>query len=674
MNQAEAEAFLIAAGYNPITNDNAEDRVLMVCRQGPVEELRAWLALGVSPNICGDMSSEVPILIAAEHGQAKILDQLRAAGANPLATSKDGKNALFFAIKGDKAKLIEPLLAAGVPLNTLSATHMSPLSEAIYLRKNEIALQLLAAGADPNLGNKFHRSPFSYVRAGMGEVLEAMVKAGGDLNAEVNAYHHTAAMVLVLNGVVRVNDPILQGADKTQANVYGWTLPMCQDWVGSRSSSIEQEFLQSLKKKSLVSKWLTRPDLPLNARDPYGQTALIVLAHQKMWDLCQQLIARGADPSLQANGWSALSWAAEHKQEDMVTLLLERGAPADEVPGSSNALRAAAYNNSEGILARLLQAGASPDGVNAEGETALIRAAAAGRTKCVQLLLAAKASPHIADHQGQTPLIHAALGGHSGVITALLKARADINAQDHEKETAVHKLARESFPKNAHLQSLKALLKANAQLDVRNSQGNTAIKVLLWENEYIPALTEYFQKAPPSYAMLCCAVKVQDLAMARRALGAELSVAERSEPLIDAAQAADLAMVQLLLEYGADPNYAGWNRFTPLIRAAAVGSVEVVTRLLKAGADPNAQTVHDYTALSMAANKNHLAVMELLVAAGAKVQPFPAGDTPLARAISGKAVEAIKWLMAHGADPLTRIPDGHTLREEAAKKGLEGLV
>ena len=79
---------------------------------------------------------------------------------------------------------------------------------------------------------------------------------------------------------------------------------------------------------------------------------------------------------------------------------------------------------------------------------------------------------------------------------------------------------------------------------------------------------------------------------------------------------ADVAMVRLLLEHGADPNFletATW----PLDTAAGRGYKEILELLLDEDADPDAQDEDGCTPLIGAASGGHLEIVELLLEVGA---------------------------------------------------------
>ena len=88
-----------------------------------------------------------------------------------------------------------------------------------------------------------------------------------------------------------------------------------------------------------------------------------------------------------------------------------------------------------------------------------------------------------------------------------------------------------------------------------------------------------------------------------------------------------------------------------LFTAAEWGRVDLVEKALGRGTKAEAVDAGGYTALHYAAQRNHAAVCTLLLRRGADVNARQCGATPLHRAAHAGALDAIKILLAHGADP-----------------------
>jgi ankyrin repeat protein len=131
-----------------------------------------------------------------------------------------------------------------------------------------------------------------------------------------------------------------------------------------------------------------------------------------------------------------------------------------------------------------------------------------------------------------------------------------------------------------------------------------------------------------------------------------------NEPLNEAAERGDLALVKILLDKGADINAKAATvgcrlcPWTALIVAANAGHVEVVRLLLEKGADIRATDHTGWTALVRATNSGRLGVVRLLIEKGADVNAEDGlnGNTILMHAASQGHLEVVKLLIEKGAD------------------------
>ncbi len=87
-------------------------------------------------------------------------------------------------------------------------------------------------------------------------------------------------------------------------------------------------------------------------------------------------------------------------------------------------------------------------------------------------------------------------------------------------------------------------------------------------------------------------------------------------PLSHAVEAGSMALVELLLERGADVNATDYFLWTPLMEAASAGHIEIARRLLAAGADVHARDENEHTALQIARGRGHEELADLLAKAG----------------------------------------------------------
>jgi ankyrin repeat protein len=214
---------------------------------------------------------------------------------------------------------------------------------------------------------------------------------------------------------------------------------------------------------------------------------------------------------------------------------------------------------------------------------------------------------HACDREGRTPL-HVAAGSNDVELVAwLLKRRANVHKKDPDSLTPLDHAAIAADPRNSRAERFPAvaqlLLEHGAELTVRAA-------IALGDNdrvaELIAADPGLLQRIPSNGGLLSLAVKHRQPATVRLLLDLGADVDERillqeleepteswGMPLWYAALAGDLAITQMLLDRGADPNanvYAsGW----PLRNAWNHKDVSVKRLLLERGATPQPYMVSE---------------------------------------------------------------------------------
>lgn len=127
----------------------------------------------------------------------------------------------------------------------------------------------------------------------------------------------------------------------------------------------------------------------------------------------------------------------------------------------------------------------------------------------------------------------------------------------------------------------------------------------------------------------------------------------------------ELHRVTVLLDYGGNINDRGRYGFTALHYAVRGGQVPLIKLLLERGAQPNVLDVEGLTPilhLSKTRSKaDPIPVMELLAASGADLDARDVNQGTLLMHFARRGqVAAVKWLLAHGADPRARDKNGKT--------------
>ena len=424
---------------------------------------------------------------------------------------------------------------------------------------------------------------------------------------------------------------------------------------------------------------------------------LASLAEKQQWNEVESKLASKADlNNAQADGTTALHWAAYHDQADMVAKLLTAGAKADPANRYGiTPLLLACQNGNELIVRALLKAGADANAKQQGGETALMVASRTGRPGAVKALIEGGAKVEAEDRSDQTALMWAAAEGYAEVIDLLVHHGADVKHRLKSGFTALLFAAREGRSaavkallkngadvkdaiitdrdgrgreapngtsavllavENGHFELAMNLIKAGADPNDMRS-GATALHALSWVRRPPRGDDEAGQPPPETHGKLGSL----DLARALVAAGANVNATldknarvrgaadlrvRGATPFLLACKTADLPLMKLLVELGADPQLTTADGATPLMVASGLGChapdeeagsedecVAACDYLIGLGADVNATDRHDETVMHAAAYKSLPKVVKLLAAKGAKIDVWnrknDKGWTPL---------------------------------------------
>jgi ankyrin repeat protein len=400
----------------------------------------------------------------------------------------------------------------------------------------------------------------------------------------------------------------------------------------------------------------------IQAVQPDGTTALHWAAYHDDVPTAQRLVRAGAKVTA-ANryGVTPLSLACTNGSAAMVELLLEAGAdPNTTLPGGETALMTAARTGRLGPLKALLDRGANVNAAERKGQTAVMWAAAEGHAPVVQTLIDAGADFRTPLPSGFTPLLFAAREGRSEVVQVLLKAGADVTeAMRPTRRPAVRPAAAGSSAltlavENGHFELALDLVKAGADPNDQRS-GFAPLHMLSWVRKPNRGDGEDGDPAPQGSGTLTSLEFVRQLVahgadvnlrLARGASGRGILSRVGATPFLLAAKTADVPLLRLLVELGADPHLPNAQNCPPLLAAAGIGTLapgeeagteaevlEALKLLLELGCDINAVDDNGETVMHGAAYKSLPQVVQFLADHGAKIEvwnrPNKYGWTPL---------------------------------------------
>ena len=380
------------------------------------------------------------------------------------------------------------------------------------------------------------------------------------------------------------------------------------------------------------------------------------------------------------DGATALLWAVHGNDDDVADLLIQAGADANV----SNDYRMtplvlACTNANPGMVARLLKAGANPNTIIATGESPIMTCAATGNADAVRTLLAHGANVNAAEPQNnQTALMWAAAERHPAVVRVLTEAGAELRARSRHGFTALHFAAREG-----DIESTRLLLAAGLDVNIRSdpdasfkgrgpafdamrSGGSTPLLVATVRGNIELARFLLEQGADPNadsagFTPLHWAVSTWEGDLSNPVFGF-------NEPMSGIPdRQAKIDFVKALLARNANPNarvgrrlpgfaggYAEPIGATPFFLASSVADVEIMQLLLDAGADPAQQTESKTSALMAAASVNRKLAENAVT--------------------EDQSIEAVKLLLKLGADASHTSANGENALFGPAYRGWNKLV
>ena len=395
----------------------------------------------------------------------------------------------------------------------------------------------------------------------------------------------------------------------------------------------------------------------------------------------QALIQQGADVNeAYGDGMTALHWAAERGDLRVAEVLIAAGASVEAGTriGHYTPLHIAAKAGRPEVVAALIEAGVDVNvATTNSGATPLHLAASAGSADVIRLLVQHGADVNSGDGAaGQTPLMFAVAFNRVDAIRALLEAHAD---------PAV----------TSKVIDLEALAERNEAMTFRFWE----LMVGFYGDEagtvYSPA-TSVLEAAIQASRQDDVALPTEeekelwgDYARNKRPGrgGAQVSTSGGMTALLHAARAGNQEAAMVLLDTGADIEQRSAEGVSPLLMALINGRYDLALRLIERGADPTVavddsgltplyavlntewigKTFFAQPVVQEYQEATHYDVMRALLEAGVdpnarltkdlwfnfnRYHPVDhTGATPFWRATHGLDVEAMKMLVAHGADP-----------------------
>ena len=365
-----------------------------------------------------------------------------------------------------------------------------------------------------------------------------------------------------------------------------------------------------------VMRQLVAHGVDLDARDSHGMTALHLAAALGRDAALKALVAHGANPDVRAaDGQTPLGVALSAGRRDLADWLDWRGWPLPRRPLEPADLPSAAIVGEADAVRRLLDLGLPIDAVDAQGCSALLRAAGGGHRAVVELLLARGADPQLAARSGATPLSAAVSMRHADIVERLLAAGAPLEQRLPGDVTVLMLAAALGLP-----DLCARLLTAGADVHASDAQGLAPL--------HCAALFGFTARERPRLVALLDTLLLAGAEPDQAAAGGVtpllLLLGARAEPGTACDEDVVVAGLQRLLDEDVSLEARDPRGFGPLHLAALHGLLQVVQVLLRAGADPDLRD-----ALNRSARE--VAVMRGFVDVAAEFAPATPGGVSMAR-------------------------------------------
>jgi ankyrin repeat protein len=426
------------------------------------------------------------------------------------------------------------------------------------------------------------------------------------------------------------------------------------------------------------------------------------------------LLKQGLDVNAsEGDGMTALHWAARQGDLELAQMLMYAGAnvKASTRLGAYTPIVLASQNGNAALIDLLIKAGADPKAATTNGTTPLMLAASSGKADAVKVLLDAGADPNAKENaRGETALMFAANFNRVDALKVLLERGADKAVTTKVVDLAGLTSPEEEFFRMQQQQQggAQAAPAANAgggQGRGPGGQGGPAAAAPPAQGG-APQQAAGAGRGPQGgpgggqqaqggggrgFGGPPAANRGPEIAGVTRQYRFNELVSTQGgmTPLLFAARQGHLESAQALVEAGADVNQANAGDHTsPLLMAIINGHYDLATYLVERGADVKLASDNGATPLYATLNvqwapkalypqpraytqqkTTHVELMKLLIDKGADVNARlkmkvwysgynfdlagvdEIGATPFWRAAYASDVDAMKLLVAAGADP-----------------------
>lgn len=436
-----------------------------------LETTKILVAAGANVKVTTREGAITPLFMAANNGNAAIIEVLLKAGAGPNSVKANGTTVLMLAASSGNPDAVKILLDHGADVNAKESVHgQTALMFAAALNRDAAIRMLLAHGADPNISTtvrKMERVRFDQD----GNVVEDRPGGRGGRG-----------------GAPGKSPEVMDAESAAAAQKFANQTQKSDLDVFSRALNLKSVVYLTAKPRARAGDVAARPPRKVGADFMGGMTALLYASREGHMESVKALVEGKADVNQVSGGdkFSPMVTAIANGHLTLAKYLLDHGANPNLVAGSGLTALYATIDvqwapkawfpqpstDQEKVtylelMKALLDHGADVNAqvgeklwfrsftndytwIDPAGATAFWRAAQSSDTAAMRLLIDYKADPKIAIKTGDTPLMAAAGIGWAAnwsvnapvplidAVKYCVELGNDVNAQDNRGYTALH--------------------------------------------------------------------------------------------------------------------------------------------------------------------------------------------------------------------------------------------
>lgn len=350
----------------------------------------------------------------------------------------------------------------------------------------------------------------------------------------------------------------------------------------------------------------------------------------------------------------------------------------------------AAWRDDLAAATALIADGADVNAQDRTQQSAYLVTTSEGYLDLLRLTLAHGADVDAKDSWNGTGLIRAAERGHGYVVGELLRAGIDRDHVNRIGYQAIHESIWLGDDTPEYATTVRALVAGGAQLDLPSGSEQLTPLEMAEERGFATARqtlsTALSSPAPadPSPALLEAAQSgdADAAAVALRA-GADLEIRDaelQRTPLMHAVMEDHVAVAQLLVAMGADPDALDYRADTPWVMTGVTGSVAMLEALLPGQPDLTIPNRRGGTPAHPASERGHVDYIRRVVQLDVDLNRvnFNGWTALLEAVVFGDGgpgqQEIVRLLLEAGADPGIRDANGVTALDHARNRGFTEIV